>query len=171
VDTLGFFFGAIMKLSSSHLFSFGLGAVSMTFIAAANADDEPPTKPEIAPHKVVRVSDAVTRTSPSGKATIKYFAGQEDGAKNAFFGLIEIAPGAKVPTHRDATEEYIFFADGEGVLTIDGTTHEVRGGTGVFMPANAEVSFEATGSKPVMAVQFFAGQGPEAKYDGWAIER
>ena len=158
-----------MKLSSSHLFSFGLGAVSMTLIAAANADDK--AAPQIAPHKVVRVPDAVTRSAPSGKASIRMFAGKEDGAKNAFFGLLEIAPGSKVPTHRDATEEYIFFADGEGVLTIDGTTHEVRGGTGVFMPANAEVSFEATGNEPVVAVQFFAGQGPEAKYDAWAIER
>jgi quercetin dioxygenase-like cupin family protein len=160
-----------MNLLSSHLCSFALGAVAMTLIASANADEALPTQSTIAPHKVVRVPDAMTRTSPSGKASIRHFAGKEDGAKNAFFGLLEIAPGAKVPTHRDATEEYIFFADGEGVLTIDGTTHEVRGGTGVFMPANAEVSFEATGNEPVMAVQFFAGQGPEAKYDGWAIER
>ncbi len=35
------------------------------------------------------------------------------------------------------------------------------------MPANAEVSFEATGPDKVRVVQFFAGQGPEAKYEGW----
>ena len=43
--------------------------------------------------------------------------------------------------------------------------------TTLIAAANAEVSFEATGNEPVMAVQFFAGQGPESKYDGWAIER
>ena len=108
-----------------------------------------------------------TRKTPSGAAQVWRIAGGPEGAKNAFFGVLELAPGAKVPVHRDATEEYIYILSGTGQMTIDGVTSTVGPGTGVFMPANAEVSFIASDDGPVRAVQFFAGQGPEAKYDTW----
>ena len=107
------------------------------------------------------------RKTPSGTAQVWRIAGEPEGAKNAFFGVLELAPGARVPVHRDATEEYIYILSGTGQMTIDGTTRNVGPGTGIFMPANAEVSFVAGNDEPVRAVQFFAGQGPEAKYDGW----
>lgn len=128
----------------------------------AHAGDEVPPA-----HTVIHHSAAPTRTVPSGKAKLMRLAGKEEGAKHAFFAVLELAAGAKVPIHRDATEEYIYMLQGTGEITIDGTTHSVKAGTGVFMPANAEVSFVATGQETVRVVQFFAGQGPEAKYDGW----
>jgi quercetin dioxygenase-like cupin family protein len=128
----------------------------------AQADDQVPPA-----HTVIHYSVAPTRAVPSGKAKLMRLAGKEEGAKQAFFAVLELAPGAKVPVHRDATEEYIYMLQGTGEITIDGTTHSVKEGTGVFMPANAEVSFVATGQETVRVVQFFAGQGPEAKYDGW----
>ena len=131
--------------------------------APALADDVAP-----AAHTVVHEDAAPARTVPSGKAKVMRLAGKEEGAKQAFFGVLELAPGAKVPVHRDATEEYIYILQGTGKITIDGTSHEVGPGTGIFMPANAQVSFEATGTEAVRAVQFFAGQGPEVKYDAWA---
>ena len=94
-------------------------------------------------------------------------AGKEEGAKNAFFGVLEIQPGARVPVHRDATEEYLYIVSGAGKITIDGKSTDIKDDFAVFMPAGAEVSFEATGTETVRAVQFFAGQGPEAKYDSW----
>jgi quercetin dioxygenase-like cupin family protein len=94
-------------------------------------------------------------------------AGKQEGAQSAFFAVLELVPGAKVPLHRDATEEYIYIVAGTGKITIDGTVHELRPGSGVFMPAGAEVSFVVTGQETLRAVQFFAGQGPEAKYDAW----
>lgn len=111
-------------------------------------------------------TDGSTRTTASGKAQVWRIAGKPEGAQNAFFGVLELAPGAKVPVHRDATEEYIYILSGTGQMTIDGVTRTVGPGTGVFMPVDAEVSFVA-GEERVRAVQFFAGQGPEAKYDGW----
>jgi quercetin dioxygenase-like cupin family protein len=124
--------------------------------------------PAVAPHKVMQVTDAPARTV-GGKATVWRLAGKEEGAQSAFFAVLELAPGAKVPVHRDATEEYIYILQGTGQITIDGVQHSLKAGSGVFMPANAEVSFVATGDAPVRAVQFFAGQGPEAKYEGWAV--
>lgn len=126
----------------------------------AHADTPPP-------HIAMDARQGERRIAPSGKATIHRIAGKQEGAKNAFFGLLEIQPGAKVPLHRDATEEYLYLLSGEGKLTIDGVTTAIQSGFGVFMPANAEVTFEATGTEVIQAVQFFAGQGPETKYDKW----
>ncbi len=138
----------------------GLFMTAVLAGAAAHADTPPP-------HVAKDARQGTVRVAPSGKATIHRIAGKEEGAKNAFFGLLEIQPGAKVPLHRDATEEYLYMITGEGKLTIDGVTTAIQAGFGVFMPANAEVTFEATGTELIQAVQFFAGQGPEAKYDKW----
>jgi quercetin dioxygenase-like cupin family protein len=107
------------------------------------------------------------RKTASGAAQVWRIAGAQEGAKNAFFAVLELQPGAKVPVHRDDTEEYIYILSGTGQMTIDGVTTPVGPGTGVFMPAKAEVSFVADAEEPVRAVQFFAAQGPEAKYEGW----
>ena len=131
----------------------------MFFLAlSAWADNSPTVKP---------YTQGEARQAPSGSATVWRIAGAPEGAKQAFFGVLEIQPGAKVPVHRDTTEEYIFIIEGRGEMTIDGVTTAVLPGWAVFMPANAEVSFEVTGEIPVRAVQFFAGQGPESKYDRW----
>ena len=82
-----------------------------------------------------------------------------------------MVPGAKVPVHRDATEEYLYVLSGTGVITIDGQTTTIHPGFGVFMPAHAEVSFVVTGTEVVRVVQFFAGQGPEQKYDSWTAQK
>ncbi len=121
------------------------------------------------PHIAAPFTDGETRIAPSGKATIHRIAGKEEGAQYAFFGVLDIEPGAKVPLHRDTTEEYLYFVAGQGNLTIDGKTTAVRAGFGIFMPANAEVTFEATGTETIRAVQVFAGQGPETKYDNWSV--
>jgi len=134
----------------------------LTFGSDARADT-----PKTAPHTVIQATAAPARTVGNGKATVMRLAGKDEGAKNAFFAVLEVAPGAKVPLHRDATEEYIYVLQGTGQITIDGTAHDVSAGVGVFMPANAEVSFVVTGSEAVRVVQFFAGQGPEAKYASW----
>ncbi len=142
--------------------------LSLALLPAASADA--PTTASLQPATVRHISDAPTRATPSGTATVMRLAGKDDGARNAFFAVLHIQPGGKVPVHRDATEEYIYVESGTGTITIDGIAHDVRAGSGVFMPANAEVSFVVTGDAPVKAVQFFAGQGPEAKYDAWVAQ-
>ena len=137
---------------------------SLLSLSTAFADGPPP-------HVAAPFSDGETRVAPSGKATIHRIAGKEEGAQHAFFGVLEIEPGAKVPLHRDATEEYLYFVAGQGKLSIDGKTTDVQAGFGVFMPANAEVTFEATGTETIRAVQFFAGQGPEIKYNKWTVSQ
>jgi quercetin dioxygenase-like cupin family protein len=141
---------------------FGLVLTTWLTATVAHADTPPP-------HVAALFSLGETRVAPNGKATIHRIAGKEEGAKYAFFGVLEIQPGATVPLHRDATEEYLYVVTGQGNLTIDGVTTAIKAGFGVFMPANAEVTFEATGTEIIQAVQFFAGQGPETKYDQWTV--
>ena len=127
------------------------------------------------PAPVSAVVRHYTTTTPavagSGTASVWQLAGQAEGAKNAFFGVLELQPGAQVPVHRDATEEYLYVLNGEGDITIDGTTTAIKAGFGVFMPAGAEVSFVVTGEEAVRVVQFFAGPGPEKKYDEWTTAK
>jgi quercetin dioxygenase-like cupin family protein len=119
---------------------------------------------EPAPHAVVHAKDAKTQVAPSGKAKIIHLA----LGKKAFLGRLELAPGAKVPLHRDATEEYIHVLSGGGTITVDGQVHVLTAGSTVYMPALAEVTF-ANGDAPMVAIQVFAGPAPAAKYQKWPV--
>lgn len=130
--------------------------------ATSPAGDNGSNPPQTAPPIVIADADAEHRTAPSGKAQIiKLATGQ-----NAFLGKLEMDGGGKVPTHRDATEEYIYILEGSGVMKIDGKTYEVGPNTAVYMPANAEVSFDG-GPDKLVAIQVFSGPEPSAKYDAW----
>ena len=112
--------------------------------------------------KVLPMKDAKTVEAPSKKATLTHLA----KGKNAFLGRLTMAPSAKVPEHRDATEEYIHILEGSGVMFIDNEKYTVQPGTTVYMPANAKVQFE-NGDEKLVAIQVFAGPSPARKYDKW----
>lgn len=121
--------------------------------------------PPISP--VVTKGDAAERRHPPGKddVTVTILARGDQ----AFLARLEMPAGGKVPLHRDATEEYIHVLEGGGTITVDGTAHEIAAGDTVYMPANAEVTFQG-GDAPLVAIQVFAGPGPAAKYGGWNPE-
>lgn len=114
---------------------------------------------------VITIEAAEHRIASHGKAEIFVLA---EGAE-AFLGKLELAPGAAVPEHQDATEEFIFVLEGEGTITIDGAQHTVKPNTAIYMPADATVTYQ-NGDKRMVALQVFAGPAPAAKYDGWAIQ-
>jgi quercetin dioxygenase-like cupin family protein len=111
---------------------------------------------------ILQGDELCTKTAPNGKAWITIYARGE----NAFIGRLELVAGAKVPEHKDATEEYIHIVHGRGKITIDGKATEVGPGTTIFMPAGAKVSYE-NGPEKLTAIQVFAGPGPSAKYVDW----
>jgi quercetin dioxygenase-like cupin family protein len=142
--------------------AFVLGACATAAVQHA----VPAAQAALAP-TVVAFADAPAAENPPKTARVHHLA---RGA-NAYVGLLEMAPGAAVPTHRDATEEYIYVLEGEGRMSIDGQTYAVTAGTTIFMPADAEVSFQ-NGDRPLRGLQVFAGPGPAAKYDAWTpVER
>lgn len=142
---------------------FGLGACA-TAATQSIASEEPTPEPTTAATEgaVIPAADAVTKTAPSGKATITILA-QGD---NAFVGRLAMEAGGAVPEHRDTTEEYIHVLAGTGTITIEGKEHPVAPGTTIYMPANALVSY-SNGPAKLVALQVFAGPEPAAKYDAW----
>lgn len=111
---------------------------------------------------ITKGSALCTRTAAHGKAWVTPWV----AGKNAWLGRLDLAAGAKVPSHRDPTEEYIHVLSGHGTMTIDGETTTVGPGDTIFMPAGAEVSFQ-NGSEQLSAVQVFAGPEPATKYATW----
>jgi quercetin dioxygenase-like cupin family protein len=111
---------------------------------------------------VVPLDAVEVRTSPAKSARIFQLA----RGHNAFLGKLEMDGGATVPLHRDATEEYVHVLEGSGKIAIDGKPYDVAAGTTIYMPANAEVSFE-NGASKMVAIQVFAGPEPAMKYDAW----
>jgi quercetin dioxygenase-like cupin family protein len=112
---------------------------------------------------VIPLVDAPRALAPNGKASITHLA----RGHNAYLGLLEMDADAAVPTHRDPTEEFIHVLEGRGSMTIDGRTYEISAGTTIYMPADAEVSFQ-NGPTPMRAIQVFAGPAPAQKYEAWA---
>jgi quercetin dioxygenase-like cupin family protein len=110
----------------------------------------------------VSLADAPVREAPPGSAKIHLLA----EGKEAFIGRLVVKPGAKVPEHRDPTEEYIHVLRGGGRMSVDGAVFEVSVGDTVYMPAKARVWFE-NGEVETEVLQVFSGPQPAQKYDAW----
>ena len=136
--------------------------VSTTYAGPSETPAPQPSETPAPQPSITTLKAAPERQVPSGKARIKTLAQGE----KAFVGQLWLAPGASVPQHRDASEEYIYVVSGSGELTINGQTSKIGPGTMVFMPAGAEVSYK-NGSAPLVALQIFAGPESAAKYAGW----
>ncbi|MCX4247286.1 cupin domain-containing protein [Paraliomyxa miuraensis] len=147
--------------------AFGLGACAA---AAVQSSASPPAPaPAPAPVATPAPSPPVTpaaraerRIAPNGKARVTILA----RGLEAFVARLEMDPGAAVPEHRDATEEYIHVLEGSGTITIDDHEYPLAAGDTVYMPAEAKVSFQ-NGDAPLVGLQVFAGPEPAAKYDAW----
>ena len=155
------------------LCAFVLGACTTVALqsSANDTDVDAPADPGDAPDgaaagtgaaTVVALDAAPRATAPNGKATIAHLARGE----NAYVGLLRMDAGGAVPVHRDTTEEFIHVLSGGGTITIDGQAHEVAAGATIYMPADAEVSYQ-NGAEEMVALQVFAGPEPAAKYDAW----
>jgi quercetin dioxygenase-like cupin family protein len=140
--------------------AFVLGAC-----ATAAVQSTASTKPEPAASMegvITKLADAKVQASPPKTATITHLA----LGKSAYLGKLSMNPNAKVPTHRDSTEEYIHILEGGGSITIEGKTTAVEAGDTIYMPANVEVHFE-NGDAQLVAIQVFAGPEPSKKYEKW----
>lgn len=150
---------------------FVLGACTTVAVQSSasrdpsGADELPPADVQTSAATVVPLAEAPRALAPNGKATITHLA----RGQNAYLGMLTMEPGGAVPIHRDPTEEYIHVLEGGGTMTIDGRSYELTVGTTIYMPADAEVSFQ-NGPAPMRAIQVFAGPAPAAKYDSWKAE-
>ena len=136
--------------------------IPVAFVAGLTVSAKAPTG------AVVSTADAPTRVAPSGKASVTLFT-PHDTEGNAFFALLHLDGGAKVPLHKDESEELIYILEGGGEIWIDGAAHTVGPGHAVIMPPNAEVRFEG-GAAPTKVLQVFAPATSAAKYAGWTTQ-
>lgn len=159
-----------MRLPVSNLAMFLLGACTASALGAhAGAPTTEPTAPAStraaspSPSAVVRASEVQRRRSPAGTAVITPLL----RGPHAFVSRLELAAGATIPEHVDATDESIVVLEGSGTLTIDGEAHAIAAGSAVLMPGGATVSY-VNGAAPMTVIQVFSPPGPERKYDAWA---
>lgn len=148
--------------------TFLLGACTSVALQSSAATDKKPvpaSEPSSPKPTVIALANAPTATAPNGKATITHLA----MGHNAYLGRLRMDAGAGVPAHRDPTEEYIHVLEGGGSMTIDGEVYEIGPGTTIYMPANAEVSYQ-NGDQEMLALQVFAGPEPAAKYEAWTAD-
>lgn len=138
-------------------------AISLLISTGLEAKDQEkhPLQPA---QQVVSLETAAHRQVPSKKADVHILA----RGKNAFMAILKMAPKAKVPLHRDKTEEYIYILEGSGTIQIDGKKTKIKAGDAVYMPANAEVTFENS-DQPLVGLQVFAGPESADKYLKWPI--
>ena len=80
--------------------------------------------------------------------------------------MIELDADAKVPIHRDTTEEYLYVLSGKGMIEIDGEEFDINTETTVYMPSYSEVSY-TNGNEKTRLLQVFAGPEPASKYKSW----
>ena len=149
--------------------SLDLSLPSLTFLLGvllcgplASADDISSAVAGI----VTAEGERETRVSPSGKASIQIL----NRGANAFLGILTLQGGAKVPLHRDVSEEHIFVLEGTGSLFMEGKKTVIKAGDSILMPAGVEVRFE-NGEGTLVVVQVFAGTKSAEKYDSWVERR
>ena len=143
---------------------FGLG-LGLGLSISALADVPPPREAgtRIDSATVVQASSVQARVAPSGKARLRVLA----RGQKAFLGLLSLSASAKVPEHRDPTEEYIYVLEGGGRMWVDDKAYDVVPGSAVYMPARAKVRYE-NGPKPSRVLQVFAGPSSADKYRAWS---
>ena len=79
----------------------------------------------------------------------------------------ELLPGAFIPVHKHIKEdEYFFFSQGTGVITIDEAPFEFKPGTTAFVPKNTWHTLRNTGDGKVL---FSFGYSP-AGFEGFFRE-
>lgn len=133
--------------------------VPVAFLAGLAVDANPPAG------GVVSTADATVRVAPSGKARVQIFT-PPDPERKSFLGLLTLDPGAKVPLHRDESEELIYVLEGGGQIWIDGRLYSLKPGDAAFMPPGSEVRFEG-GATATKVLQVFVPATSARKYVRW----
>jgi quercetin dioxygenase-like cupin family protein len=89
--------------------------------------------------KAESVSDAGAE-----KTTVRWVIAKEDGAKNFFMRVFEIAPGGCTPIHHHPWEHEVFVLQGKGCVVRDGEEVSISEGHVIFVPPEEEHQFKNT---------------------------
>ena len=78
------------------------------------------------------------------KTTVRWVIAKEDGAKNFFMRVFEIAPGGCTPLHRHSWEHEVFVLQGKGCVVRDGKEVSISEGNGIFVLPDEDHQFKNT---------------------------
>lgn len=76
-------------------------------------------------------------------------------------GVALLRPGEALHAHRHEQAEAYLVLEGTGIVTIDGSAHEVGPGAGVFIAGNAVHSLETTGQTDLRVAYVLAADAFE----------
>lgn len=71
-------------------------------------------------------------------------------------GVAVLGQGGFLAAHRHPPAEIYFLISGRGTVTIDGVSHDVEAGTGIFIPGNCEHAIRNEHSTPLRFFYVFA---------------
>ena len=75
--------------------------------------------------------------------------GREHGAPNFSMRQFEVRPGGHTPRHSHDYEHEVIVLSGTGTVLLEGEVVPVRGGDALFVAADSEHQFRATGAEPL----------------------
>ncbi len=117
-------------------------------------------------HKI-QIDEIAPRVFPAGRAT-RIVAGVAGLPSGQFaMGHTTVYPGGSVPGHSHPNEEIYVVLQGEGQITVSGTTLEVEPGTAVYMPPGEEHELRNPGSSNLVFMWVYA---PATVVSHWAEE-
>ena len=78
---------------------------------------------------------------------------------------MRLSPGTTVPEHAHGAEaEILYFLNGKGDMTVDGTKYPVEPFMAVHVPPGVKHTFTVTSEQSVEVIQFYAPSGPEQRF-------
>ncbi|MEP4036618.1 cupin domain-containing protein [Pseudophaeobacter sp.] len=85
-------------------------------------------------------------------------------SRDMVLGIAEFEPHGRLLPHRHDPAEFYLGLEGSGIVTIDGTPHEMRPGVAIYVPANAEHDTKAGPDGLKFAYGFAEGSFEQITY-------
>lgn len=102
---------------------------------------------------VIRNIDEVERTPVSmdgvKDVTMAIMVGREHDAPHFAMRQFMVQPGGHTPRHQHDYEHEVFVVSGAGTVLLGGSERAIKGGDVIYVPADHEHQFKATGGAPL----------------------
>ena len=156
------FVGRVITLSFVALFLAGCATAQPCLCDEGGHSEAGVEEKAQAEPSVLGFNDAPRHVAPGGEISVALLA---EGL-NAYIGEISLAPGTEVPVHTHESEEYLFFIEGGGIMTLAGVDYEVGPGTMVTVPEGTEHGF-VNGPEASVAFQIFSSPEGAQRFKEW----
>jgi mannose-6-phosphate isomerase-like protein (cupin superfamily) len=111
--------------------------------------------------KIIDIDRAETTPMPEGRGEIVRLVGKAVGAEKIDLHLNRLAPGgAAGKLHRHTISDNVYIVRrGEGRLQIENSSHTIREGQVVYIPAGVRHSLSNLSSEPLELFEIYAPAG------------